>query len=817
MKKWTALLLCCALLTIPAAARAEDGTVTETAALTFELPEESAQYEYRLSDGLVTTRISFKAEETFAFLPDEPVQAAVLSWYTAPESYVVSQLDETGASLGETSVSDGFLNQFIALDESCAKVVVTADAECALAGVTAYAADGELPADVQRWEASPEQADLLLITAEPGAEWKQLGAVLPDYTFEKGIKTAIVYLSDYGKRERADEALAALWSAGVRQYPIFAGFTCNNYDSAEVVEKAWGSSQTVKYVANLFETLQPKVVVADGLNDASGAHRFAAECIVKAAEKAGTVEKLYTFGETGETAATIAEMDTALNAFDGETAAQVAQTAFEAHASQQLFGKTIDSSGAYTLQYTNVGEDEAKNDLFEHIDPAALLNYSPVTPSPTPTQAPTPTPEPTAEPTPQASAPVRQSAEAADGSPQLLSRFGTPALVLAAGLVLSVLFSLLFYRRIRRARSKGDAICVCILPLAVALAACAVLAGIRDGSEQAAIRKESELAAVATPEAETPSPTPEAETPSPTPEPTPAPEAELESWYRTENEPEEVVEIDAEQGRWAYRTDDLGIEIERISATNADGKPLTYFVADIHMKDIYQFRPGFGSEGRTGRGATYPWIIARRAKAVLWITGDNLINSEKEEKGILIRDGKIYSYVNAEDTLAIYPDMSMRIFEKWETRANILLEDGVENSFSFGPTLIKDGIINADAIYHRIRRANPRAGIGYYEPGHYLAIVVDGRQKDYSVGMKIEEFAQLFADYGCTLAYNLDGGLSAAMVFMGEQLNSHSGQRTGKKNDISYQRAVPDGLMFGYSELVPSEDDPIYNNGNMEK
>jgi exopolysaccharide biosynthesis protein len=113
-----------------------------------------------------------------------------------------------------------------------------------------------------------------------------------------------------------------------------------------------------------------------------------------------------------------------------------------------------------------------------------------------------------------------------------------------------------------------------------------------------------------------------------------------------------------------------------------------------------------------------------------------------------------------------------------------------------------------------VRRANPRSGIGYIEPGHYIAIVVDGRQKDYSVGMPIWDFADLFAEYGCTVAYNLDGGLSAAMIFMGEQLNSHNGNRIGSADDISYQRAVPDGMMFGYSQQVPSVDDPVNNNGN---
>ena len=282
---------------------------------------------------------------------------------------------------------------------------------------------------------------------------------------------------------------------------------------------------------------------------------------------------------------------------------------------------------------------------------------------------------------------------------------------LGLGLILSVGLFLFAFKKIRRARGKGDAVCFCLLPLAIGLAACAIFAGVRENTEKAAALEEARLLAAATPE---PTPAP-SETPIPTPEETPLPSespaeaANEENFYRREGEPAEVIEIDVENGHWAYRSDDLGIDIKRVTTTTADGKPLVYFAADIHMKNIYQFRPAFGAEGRTGRGAVYPWLIARRAKAVLWITGDNLINDEKELKGILIRDGRIFSDNNAEDTLAIYPDMSMRIFAKWETHAKILLEDGVENTFSFGPTLIKDGVVNDKAKNHRVRRINPRA------------------------------------------------------------------------------------------------------------
>ena len=46
------------------------------------------------------------------------------------------------------------------------------------------------------------------------------------------------------------------------------------------------------------------------------------------------------------------------------------------------------------------------------------------------------------------------------------------------------------------------------------------------------------------------------------------------------------------------------------------------------------------------------------------------------------------------------------------------------------------------------------------------------------------------------------------MIFMGEQLNSH-----GNVANYSKQRHMPDGVIFGYSEQVPSLEDPIYNDG----
>ncbi|MNW12867.1 hypothetical protein D3C71_2106620 [compost metagenome] len=72
-------------------------------------------------------------------------------------------------------------------------------------------------------------------------------------------------------------------------------------------------------------------------------------------------------------------------------------------------------------------------------------------------------------------------------------------------------------------------------------------------------------------------------------------------------------------------------------------------------------------------------------------------------------------------------------------------------------------------------------------PNHYVFIVVDGRKEGYSRGMTLTEFAQTFADLGCTEAYNLDGGGSSTMYFMGRVVNNPLGKnRERGVSDILY-------------------------------
>ena len=63
-----------------------------------------------------------------------------------------------------------------------------------------------------------------------------------------------------------------------------------------------------------------------------------------------------------------------------------------------------------------------------------------------------------------------------------------------------------------------------------------------------------------------------------------------------------------------------------------------------------------------------------------------------------------------------------------------------------------------------VTAANPRTVIGYYYPGHYCFLVVDGRQSRYSAGMTMSILSEFCESLGLTAAYNLDGGQSSQMI-----------------------------------------------------
>lgn len=868
-----AALLAMALLlaALPGATTAQATDAAETAAealpLVFTLPAQPegavvadaasvTDLSERLTDGNANTRVPCALGETIrADWPDAGQAAGTLylEWHAAPaDGYTLVQYGAAGEELSRELVRDGILNRTFALEAGCSGVELLvgdglipqeetesqrkerlSEDRMALSGLTVYG-EGVLPATVQQWTTGDPEPDVLLVVAQPGEEFTVFGGLLP-VLLDHGADVRVLYMTETTAQAR-NESFAALYALGLRVQPLIAGFIGRGGTDYEILQskKEWGANGSPHLVLQAhLAALQPAVVISYASDAAqeNGMHRLTGETVAKALSALAQEKdapwqpaKYYVLAADDAddgAALTVPDGAAQLVSYGGRSGDELAQAALDTWFASLVVLRPQAAAGcAYRLVSSTVGADTG-SDLLEHVD-------VPPVPTATPEPTPEPTATPTATPSPTPETAVPEEPAAAAAIPAITGeRLLLAGILLLAGLAGT--FALLLARSRQRSeadrkkrRRRAMPLALCFLPLALALI---LAAGVwfllpADADAQAAADAREEEAVTPTPSAADmaePAPTP-SDTPAPTETPVATPEATADPWaeyFRSEDDPEEVVVIDAENGVWEYRTDTLSILIER----RFTEKPMTYFVAHIRMRDVDSFRPVFSNAANTGGGPKQmPWKVARMNRAVLLITGDNIIYDEKERKGILIRNGWTYHEGQASDTMALYPDMSMRVFDRKTVTAQELLEAGVLNSYGFmyDPILVRDGVIETSTAKSAIKGNNPRTALGMVEPGHFVAIVVDGRQTKvkvngetvpYSAGATMTELAQLMIDEGCSVAYNLDGGISACMVFMGEQINVHLGV------GLSYQRTIPEAIAWGYSELVPSVDDQVSGTG----
>ncbi|MBQ4074511.1 MAG: phosphodiester glycosidase family protein [Clostridia bacterium] len=306
-----------------------------------------------------------------------------------------------------------------------------------------------------------------------------------------------------------------------------------------------------------------------------------------------------------------------------------------------------------------------------------------------------------------------------------------------------------------------------------------------------------------------PSPVP---TPAPTPIPPQGPKKEVdlpplteEGFLSPEAEIEEFVHVDADDGRWIYITSSLAIDLQRWTDKK---NTQVWFEGDIRTSEetpmtAYLSNP---TSKNPGKGYENPLDLARENKVVLAITDDHFGDRWNGgiRPGVIVRNGKIikdYTFQDGQgkfpnlEVLAVFEDGSMKTFKSDAHTAQEYLDMGVVNTYAFGPILVENGQLSEYMLrkeyytYHE-----PRCSIGMIEPHHYFLLVAKGRTND-SKGVYLTWLADKMMEKGVVEGFNLDGGGTVALMFMGEMLNK-STRNVRQTTSISG---------FGTSDLVPSK------------
>lgn len=237
----------------------------------------------------------------------------------------------------------------------------------------------------------------------------------------------------------------------------------------------------------------------------------------------------------------------------------------------------------------------------------------------------------------------------------------------------------------------------------------------------------------------------------------------------------------------SYNDDNIHINVEQVQRDK-----ITYYCADIYIRNINYLKAAF-ADNTFGTGhSEWPSRLAAQNNAIIAINGDYY---GARQTGLVIRNGQLFRDAMRRDVLLLYLDGTMETYSKDDFNLDDAIARGAYQSWAFGPSLLDAQGQAITTFESRLASENPRCAIGYYAPGHYCFVVVDGRQAD-SEGMTLSELASLMQLLGCKVAYNLDGGATATMVFDGEVINEPAGGGRAS-SDIIYIGYGADGVQGG--------------------
>ena len=215
------------------------------------------------------------------------------------------------------------------------------------------------------------------------------------------------------------------------------------------------------------------------------------------------------------------------------------------------------------------------------------------------------------------------------------------------------------------------------------------------------------------------------------------------------------------------------------------------FIADIRIKNLASLcraYPGKKWNTKTERIEK----LARDNQAILAMSGDSANNLNAGWviiNGKVVRDGT-KKRNRTRDLGILYQTGELVTIPAKEFSSEAIRQaaEGGEiwQLFLFGPRLLDDEGHAMTRFNSKVGPVNPRSVIGYYEPGHYCFVQVDGRQTKSKLepgkknkGVTLTNLSKLMEELGCKAAYNLDGGRTSALYFGGQLISTP--QNGGRK------------------------------------
>ena len=249
------------------------------------------------------------------------------------------------------------------------------------------------------------------------------------------------------------------------------------------------------------------------------------------------------------------------------------------------------------------------------------------------------------------------------------------------------------------------------------------------------------------------------------------------------------------QGDSSYRDPTIEVEItykdvmSYVKGYNSKSRNAGAWIVDIRIGDASQLRT-VAAESFDSNATMPVETIADRVNAVVAFNADFVT---RQDDGYVFREGILFKDKlkgKHRDVLLIDEDGDFHPFHEPKRNSLPTEIDGkrIVNAFCFGPVLVENGEIPEkmpNFTFLKPEEYYSRLALCQVGPLHYKVIITTMVQ-DYTLGLQINSFAQLCKDEGAVIAYNLDGGYSAALYFHGNRLNVQKNFNFREVPDIFY-------------------------------
>ncbi|MBQ6960679.1 MAG: PIG-L family deacetylase [Clostridia bacterium] len=325
---------------------------------------------------------------TITLPKDGSAKLMTIEWRFPVDSFTVVFLDADKKTISEETRTTGFYADAVEFPAGTQQVRLSLEGKDNWVRNLCVYDENHPDNAVQQWQPVPEKLDLMVFSPHQDDELLFFGGTIP-YACQKGADVGVVYMT-HGGRTRYTEALDGLWTAGLRNHPIFLSWRNQKVNSINTALKTWSQKgvDPQKEVVRLIRRYKPEVIVAPDPEGEYGhtqhklTSRLVSQAIPLAMDETYDPESVQEYG-TWEVKKVYLhlykenriEMDWD-HPFSPDSPISpifLAKEAYDKHRSQQKAysmnreAVTYDNK-IFGLYYTAVGPDEAKNDLFEHID-----------------------------------------------------------------------------------------------------------------------------------------------------------------------------------------------------------------------------------------------------------------------------------------------------------------------------------------------------------------------------------------------------------------------------------------------------------------